>query len=181
VTVEDRGRGELHAALQATRLISFALALGVILFAGLAIAVCLLGADSPRPGGGADPLVMILSLAHLALLLTGLVLSPLLFRVLFSPARVARLVAEGGSAEEVVERVVRLFQGAHIVRLACLEGPALFGLVVLVLAGAGGDMGAEPLYWLNLGGPLLFLALVVATFPTTSRVNDLVQDRLRRG
>jgi hypothetical protein len=61
---------------------------------------------------------------------------------------------------------------AEILRLALLEAPALFGLVVCVLAAFNGVLHAHPVYWLNALPAVVLIAYATLNFPTLDRLVD---------
>ncbi|NLW83867.1 MAG: hypothetical protein GXY41_05615 [Phycisphaerae bacterium] len=62
---------------------------------------------------------------------------------------------------------------ATVIRLACFEGAAIFGLVLCLVGIQSGELARMPVYWVNLFSPVVFVLLVLATFPTRWRVETL--------
>ena len=81
---------------------------------------------------------------------------------------------------EVVAQGLILLRGAQVLRLALLEGVALFGLVVLFLAAGSGVLWDEPYLLLNGVGTALCLAVGALTFPTEAGVRAFVRQRLEQ-
>ena len=79
----------------------------------------------------------------------------------------------------VIEDPVRIFLAlvsmASIIRLAMMEAPALFGIVICLLAVFGEGLDDQPVYWLNLASVVLFLFYLAASFPTRERVLELLR------
>jgi len=148
--------------LRALQVVQTALMGGVFLF-GL---VVVLLAMRP-PAANAEPIaprvLILLSATHAVIALIAWSLAPLLQGLL-----VARLGARLSSAAGV-----GTLRGALIVRLAVLEGPALFGLVICLIAATGGALRATPLYWLNALSAVAFLGYGVLSFPTAERLEAL--------
>ena len=61
-----------------------------------------------------------------------------------------------------------------LIRWAILEGAALFGTVVVLLAGLDGIVPDQPLYYANLTSTLALLLFVVID---TGRLSDAVKSR----
>jgi hypothetical protein len=138
-------------ALAALPRIGLALVAGAVTFAAVATALPFLTGDpsaepSPAAAGGAEPsTVLVLSAVHGFLFLTNFALAQ------FLPARMRE---RGGSSPE--SQV-----SSRIVRWALLEGAALFGTVIVLMAGLEGIVPREPLYYLNLVSTAIFALLVV--------------------
>ena len=82
------------------------------------------------------------------------------------------------AASSPVAHMVALHRTIDIIRLAILEGAALFGLVVLLLAVMGGYLDDNPVFWFGLG-PLVVLVLVgLVTFPSRSYMSTFVLDKM---
>lgn len=70
-------------------------------------------------------------------------------------------------------------RAATALRLALLEGPALFGAVICLLAVQPGVAEQVPLVWLNATSTFVLLFVVVVTFPTRERVERLLREARR--
>lgn len=119
---------------------------GSVIFALIAIGLPFLtGAETePRSGdpGGPDASVIdLLSMVHAALFAAALPLAMVLPR---------RMASQAGTG----------LQQTLIVRWAILEGPALFGSVVVLLGGLEGRLPGESLYYANLVSTAVFVLLV---------------------
>jgi uncharacterized membrane protein len=110
-------------------LIGWALVLGATIFAGVAVALPFLGSADAEPAQDAG-VVPVLSLVHGFVLVNALVLATVLPRKLRE--------RPGGAAS------------AQIVRWALVEGAALLGCVVVLIAGTGGVLPGQPVYYANL-------------------------------
>jgi len=60
-----------------------------------------------------------------------------------------------------------------ILRLAMVEAPAWFGVVICLFAGIRGGLAHDPVYWLNFASTLVLVIFAVKTFPSRSRVEYL--------
>jgi hypothetical protein len=140
----------MNTPLRALQIIHLGLASGVLLFTALVVILTMQQPANPA----ADPtLARMLTLVHGVLFLTALLLSRILYhRLLPTP-----------DLDEAAQ--VARFRTARIVRLAVLEGAALFGLVTCLLLGQSGLIQAQPVYWLNLLSTGFFLAFIALTFP----------------
>ncbi|MEE8143543.1 MAG: hypothetical protein V3T77_10625 [Planctomycetota bacterium] len=146
-----------------------ALAMGTLIFASIVIALYLQGGSSEKPPASDQVnLIRLLSLIHGALLLATLTSSWILFQ-----ARMARL-----PLQEAGRKLTEYIHNTWLIRAALLEGTALFGLVICLLAGQGGVLSASPIYWVNLLSSVLFLLFLAATLPTRARLLAILEDRL---
>ncbi|MBM4117619.1 hypothetical protein FJ251_07705 [bacterium] len=148
--------------LRALQIVQVALMGGVLLFG---LVVVLIAMRPPAAGAApiAQRVLVLLSAVHAVIALIVWSLAPLLQGLL-----VARLGAQLGTAGGV-----GALRGALIVRLALLEGPALFGLVICLIAATGGALRATPLYWLNALSAVAFVGYGVLSFPTAERLEAL--------
>jgi hypothetical protein len=126
-------------------------------------------------------LVRPLTLAHLLLAGVVYLVAMPMYRAQFRRARrtraLQRPVGMGAPVEDSpAGRCFVLIQQATMLRLALLEGAALFGLVVCVIGVLGGVLHRYPLYWVNSVSALIMLGTVVATFPTRERLEQVFRD-----
>jgi hypothetical protein len=108
----------------------------------------------------------VLSAAHAAAFVVCAALGQILFQVLLRPA--GRAGSDGGRVE--FEPFLLIYQRAALVRLALLEGAALFGLVVCFLVAGSGQLRTDPLLALNALSALYLLLVAGASFPTEDRL-----------
>lgn len=181
---------EGSADLRGLQILHVAFALGIFLFAVLILALFSSGVlEGPRgPGGGKDAsFLSILSLVHALLACASWALAFPLFRAglarggFRAPARdpAGDSVSPGaaGTPGETVAVFVQRLRGASLLRLAILEGPALFGLVICLVAASEGVLGDAPVYWLNSLSALLFLLFAGIAFPSRSRILALFRNQ----
>lgn len=162
----DRGQ------LRQMGLVHTLLGVGPTIFLAVIVVLHLLG----REPDGSDPGILpILGMVHGAMLVTLIPLSLLLPALVLRRLGAAARTPSGADVAPAafVNVWLRSLSAVLIVRMALLEGPALFGNVVLLMAVLGGHVDAQPLYWLNAGTTGLLLLVTVATFPTRERVLGL--------
>jgi hypothetical protein len=167
--VMDGGR------LRTMQIIHLTLLAGVLTF-GMVIAI--LWIQGSETSGSEmqkeDAFLNLLTLVNVVMLAAAFVAGHLIYRWLSGP-RGAVLLGKNPayrnfSAE--LKCATALFTGA-IIRLAIFEGAALFGLIVCLLGILGGELAEQPVYWLNLFSPAVFVLLIAATFPTRGRMESL--------
>ena len=162
---------QVRQRIQVMQLIALALATGPLLF----LAVLLLSADA-RPVAESGASLVRLSLAHGFFFLAVLAAMPFAYRAQLRSAalREALALPEDDAAFLCF---LQAYQVALLMRLAPLEGVALFGLVIGFLAGPGWH--EDPRLLLNLASLVFLLAFTLLTLPTESRLRELYV-RLRR-
>ena len=128
-------------------MIALAMLAGSTLFVVIALALPLIGADSPSVAGDAPSGGPTTSpVPQLS------VVNAILTATTFAVASIVRLRCTSSGPG------LRLW----IVRWALLESAALFGGILVLLAGLEGTVPQDPLYYLNLGGyALLVVSLLL--------------------
>ena len=117
----------------------------------------------PNESGTANPnFLWKLTTIQLALATVLLLLAPVISK------RLLAVVADGEPLSP--EGYFRAIRKATIVRLALMEGGALYGLVVCTLAVMNGTMHEYPVFWINLAGAVAMLLSISWNFPTRERV-----------
>lgn len=150
------------------QIIYAALALGaVMIFLAFTLVILLTGA--PQPAAADVSFIQVMTLVALLLTVSLLPLSGV----------IANRVLRGGGPPATPDEAVSRIRTALILRAALLEGPALFGLVVYMLAGLRGVLQQEAIYWANLFPWILFVGFVALTFPTRDRLESLFRNRLQ--
>ena len=117
----------------------------------------------------------ILSIVHICMapIIYGAVF--LLTRLFFSQKSFAKTgktpLKHLGTNEDTLElRALFVIRTSYILRLAALEGVALFGLITCLVGVQNGEIYDEPIYWLNLFSYVVFTATTLWTFPTKDRL-----------
>ncbi len=146
-------------------MIHIAMVMGVILFG--AVTLFLLFRSDPSADPRGEETVRLLSMIHLGVACSAFMGAPIVFKALIHQA--------AGSAQSAAKVLVGI-QAAYLVRLALLEGPALFGLVICFLMNRA-LLNEQPVYGLNLLSAVLFILFVAVTFPTRDRLESLLQDQ----
>ena len=111
----------------------------------------------------------ILSLVHALSACSALPMGLILFN----------LILRNLDASDRISMVQQRIQAAYLTRLALFEGVAIFGLVAILLTGKEG-LHAQPLYWINLSTCLIYVGLLLLTFPTRERLLYHLQNRFQR-
>ena len=144
--------------------------LGLLSFA-LVVFYHFLDSSSPDPGLDKFPgpdagleLLSILSIAHAAVFICSWATGLFLYRFLISrPLPISESSNLSGK-----------IRGAFVVRLACIESPALFGCVVCFLMVKDYTLDDPALFWLNFLSPAAALVFMASTFPTRKNIQKLL-------
>ncbi len=160
-----------ESALHTLQVITAAMVLGVVIFA--AVVAFLLVQQRPQQGNGDNETAVISALGAVAvvMLLAGVAAS------LVVPGVVARASATktkwrppsaGSGAEDDPPddmALIKVYQAAHIVRMALLEGPTMLLCIAAFLEAN----------WLYLGLALIPLIAMAAAFPTQERLRTWLE------
>ncbi len=148
------------------QVIHLALPMGVLTFGGI-VAWKAFGSGG---AGASDPEVpRLLSLIH----------PVLAFGTYLAAMVVPRLLK--GQPGMPGDPVLNAIRGGAILRLACLEGPALFGWVTCFMAVEAGVLPDQPVYWANAFTTFVLLAYVAARFPTRERIVSAYLEKVGAG
>ncbi len=186
-TEERVSKEEFRAALtpttlRAMQMVQAALMMGVPSFL-LVVLFFSSQHRSPAPGESGDAgLLRMLSFAHLAVAGGCWAVAPLLYGAQFGARALGRSTAEedGPAGNNAAGVALFAIRRALILRLALLDGAALFGLVVCFLGAINGVLREQPVYWLNALSALIFLGFGVLSFPTRDRVEAIFETRFSR-
>ena len=160
---DDELRGALAAPdeVRGLQVLTLAMVAGALL---LLMVTVVLHATSPAGelAAGEDDLslFLILSGVNAVLFASAWTLGFGIYRFL------TRDLARAASAYELWSRL----RSAAILRLALLEGSALFGVAVCLLGVVQGAATGRPWIWANAAPAVLFSVLTILTFPTAERL-----------
>jgi hypothetical protein len=156
-------RSELEAAVDArvllqARVLQVAFTLAPLLFFLVVTGI----ATAPHFGGGlSDDALTVLSMIDAGLLFVALGFGFVLLTRLVESA-----LERAASPAQAIAAVSRI----SLLRLALLEGSALFGIVVVLLAGTAGRLVTRPALWWNAMPLLVLIVVSLATLPSRERL-----------
>ena len=168
VSLDDFRAALTPGEIRILQLICAALALSTVMMLFVFIIVIQVN-EGPDPVAADLSFIQIMTLVALLLTVSLLPLSGV----------VANRILRGGGPPATAHEAVGRIRTALILRAALLEGAALFGLVVFLLAGLRGVLQQEPIYWANLFPWILFVGFVALTFPTRDRLETLFRTRIQ--
>ena len=162
------------------------IALGVAAFMGV---VFFLYSTQGATGDSRDlkdayDLIKVLTLAHIMLAAGVYTVARVIFNMLLGPSAL-----QGGMIKEIKdtqgriitnngEKILAMMRTALIVRLAMLEAPALFGLVICLIAVTNGTIYQTSLIWLNAVTALILIGFVILTFPSKEKLEEIFNSRI---
>jgi hypothetical protein len=129
-----------------------------------------------QPGEASLDSVRTLTFVHLAFLMANVGFSLFYAQKLFSPEAMKDAFTLE-TPDAVIQRCILQQRTTVIMRLALMEGSALFGLAVCMIGATNGVLRAVPEYWINLLSPFLLIGFGIATFPTKERLVDWFAER----
>lgn len=81
------------------------------------------------------------------------------------------------SAKTDKQKFIGLLTNYFIVKLALMEAPALFGLVIIILTSISGVIHHYSVLWLSIIPLIIMLAYSITNFPNMERVLELLRRR----
>lgn len=154
-------RADVEAAitpevLTQSRILQIALTLGPLAL------FLLVSFQSTRPAsaGGSDDVLTILTMLDAGILFAALGASTFL---------VSRLREAGLEAADSGAQAVRILRRTALLRMVFLEGAAMFGIVVLLVAANWGRLDTRPSLWWNTLPLMVLIGAALVTFPSRER------------
>ena len=163
------------------RIIYLALLSGVTVFLGIILLLAYSQSQSNQSANSQD-ILPILTTVHIILALTAYFVSFIVFRLLTNPVRLRKITLPAampsGRQISTPEQMylVTVFT-ASIIRAALFEGSALFGLIICLMGALDGSIQRYPVYWLNLFSFVIMAGMMIYTFPSRTKLEDLFKKR----
>jgi hypothetical protein len=173
------------ANVRQIQIIQAALGLGVFTF-GIVIAVLYTTATAV-PTREDIELIQMLTLGHLVILSGGAAMASILFRNFFSERQLAAAAkrtvrdSRGQTLTDPASKALAHVRSAIVLRLAVLEAPALFGLVICFLMVTNGAATVAPMYLLNALSAAGFIVYIATTFPNKDRLSGIFNEFVLKG
>lgn len=147
--------------LRPLQVICIALPVGVILFTLVALSI----------GSDGTPTTDLAALTTMRLVHAALTAFALFAQKLFFVRALTGKIKSGQG--DGPQPFLTRYRTAMIVRLALVEGAALFGLVILVIASTGGVLRNDSTLYLHLIPVLLLIGIAQVSFPTQQKLVEL--------
>jgi hypothetical protein len=162
--------GSFRQKMLTLRLLSVALAGGLLIFLGVQFVTTRCGSASSS--------ATIMTTMSAAAWLAGLIAGFLLYQTQLNYRTLNALVANL-SDDAALHAIYPRVQIACLIRWALLEGPALFAAVVLFLNGM--NIRGQPILVVDLVVVLLSVALILLTVPSQQTMQEIVRQARRAG
>lgn len=156
------------------QIIHIALGLGLGLFLSV---IYFLSLQDASPGGQSVEFLQSFGYIAAALFLGGAILGPLLFRMQF---RGKKINPGSPDNDEAIVQFLGTFMTAHIIRIALLDGPALFAAVTLFLymTAAGTLRFEDPIVQVPTGVIGAYYVFWILWFPTRENILSSIRKQI---
>ncbi|MBL7996790.1 hypothetical protein JNM05_15595 [bacterium] len=168
------------------QIIQGAIGLGVVMFMGVVLFVYssqTMSVDARIANDDYD-LINLLTLAHIMIAAGVYTVARVVFNLLLSSSVLRNGVTkvmkdgQGRVIDSPAEKILAIIRSAIIVRLAMLEAPALFGLVICLIGTFNGTIQETPSIWLNAITSLILIGFVILTFPNKEHIEEIFNSRI---
>jgi len=180
---EDLGSAEWRKRIVGLQVTYAGIGISVVGFAVLT-AFVIRSVGSPQAPSASDvEFLRTLSLINAALACGAVLPAWMVPRALLSPRRLAARIARPGrrdAAKTVAMRCFEALVSASLLRGACLEAAATFGLVVCLVGGLNGVIQSRIEFWWNAAPAAAALGYVLCTIPTRSRITPRLGEIVSR-
>jgi hypothetical protein len=184
-TVQNLDFMEFQKAITSQILLTFcviyiALLSGVTLFLGILLVMAY--SKSPDETAKSQDILSLLTIVHIVIASSCYLVSFIVFRFLTNPARLRKIkssvvLSPGRQSSALEQQYLAAIFSAHIVRAGFFEGPALLGLIICLIGVLDGCIQQHPIYWLNLFSFVVMAGMMIHTFPTKVKLEDLFKKR----
>lgn len=116
-----------------------------------------------------------LSMIHGVVMLGAVAVAVLLSKRMLRKERL-----NGSDLPSTIDQALQLYRTSSILLIAPMEGGALFGGVVILMAAQSGLLESHPVYWINALSAVLLLLVGLLTFPTRERIVDALVEAFGR-
>ena len=163
------------------RVIYIALLSGVSLFLCVLLFMAYSKSYPDEPANSQD-ILLLLTIIHIVIASSCYLVSFIVFRFLTTPGRLRKMkpsvvLSPGRQSSALEQQYLTAIFTAHIIRAAFFEGPALFGMIICLLGVLDGYIQQHPAYWLNLFSFVVMAGMMIYTFPTETKLEDLFKKR----
>jgi len=121
--------------------------------------------------------MMIFSLVHIGMAITFYIATHFFFLYLTNPKNLIKIDGPIRSNQTPEEKYLNHASVASLIRCAIYEGVAVFGIIIFFNCLKKGYLQEHPFYWLNLLPSIIFVVLILYTFPTQNRLENIFRKR----
>ena len=163
--------------IKTSQIIAFALGLGISLFFGIMLFFYFYNYSQIQYTANNKSTFEILMYICLAVFLLTITLS------IYQPISIVKKqfnkFKNSELSKENVDELVGIHRTYLIIRLALLEGSALFGLVVFFLSVQSFEIYSFPVYWICTIPAFVMILFVVILFPTRTKLSYFIVENLQ--
>jgi len=180
VTLEDFQKVLTPQSIRVLQVIYIALGAAVFIYTVIAVASYFIFQENDQ---AADPsVVRTLTFIHFLLLPIIFYLAKYLYDRLFPSHRFSQLPVMNSTDRRdfpvpAAEYLLAVIRTSSIVRLALLEGLAIFGITICFLGAMQGVLQQYPIYWLNMISVVIFEMVICIEFPFHQKWETLFREK----
>ncbi|MFH1194131.1 MAG: hypothetical protein V1720_00385 [bacterium] len=182
VSIEDFEKSLPAGYLKTLQIIFFAIGTGIFLFFTVCVILYFINVQPETPP--TEEVVSMLSFIHaiifVALFFTSKFMYGFILSDKFNPGKNMMSFQQLGEVRGNYSNLLQKIRTAEIVRLAILEGPALFGLVIILLSVMSGVIYYNSGYWLNLLSSFALWGMIYINFPRTDKLYEVVRNHFNQ-
>lgn len=162
------------------RVLCFSMLSGILVFLGAILFFFFQqGPLAKTPTADQEQMMKILSMVNVGLIFGSFMGFLFLPKLLLAPLKQIQSIQSVEEKRSIYLKSATLFRISLIVRLAILEGGALFGLIVCFLSNESGLLKQMPTLWLNAIPAGIFFLLILTFLPTENRLRNWFEDEIQ--
>ncbi len=159
------------------QVIHTALFIGATLFLAVILYAIWIRPSLDLPSSDDRFTLTLLSAVHIVNAVISYIVISLIGSYITNPRNLHKIGIASKQTQTDEDKYVAVLFSAHIIRAAVLEGSALFGTIICMLAYLQGSHRNPPVYWLNLSTYFCFAVFFVWAFPTKDRLESLFRKK----
>ena len=127
-------------------------------------------AGTTSPSEGEVNMIKLLTQFHVFVFIASIIASGFITPRLTRASKEQLQMASKDEKDAAWTKWLESYKNSLIITLALREGPALLGLVTLILASINGVLWENSFFWVNFFSTVLFALYLVLSFPTEDKV-----------
>lgn len=127
-------------------------------------------AGTAMPSEGDYITIQSLSLVHAFVFMSSLLAAGIVIPRMMQASKDRLQTATIGERDAAWSEWLEAYKRSHIIALSMREGPALLGLVTLLLASINGVLWEHSYFWMNYFSSAMFILFIVLSFPTADKI-----------
>lgn len=127
-------------------------------------------ASSTMPSEDEYNMIQILSIVHAVVFVSSMLAASFVVPNMIQSKNQQLQLATNDQRDTAWAEWLEAYKTSHIVGLTLREGPAMLGMVTLLLASINGVLWEYPIFWLNCISSALFLLYIAISIPTAEKI-----------